>query len=249
MTASTFLVDGGLSGAYLTPGVAPGGAEEAPAELAARAGSSRRSRRGLAAAAPPGRARSAPRPGRCGSRRSRPRRRRVLTSAWNWMPQAGRRGGKPAGRPALRASAIAPGGSGELVAVPLEGRRSAGRAAPSSGSSAPSAVTLHLVPADLRLGAPGAAPRPPPRRAAAHPRQTPSSGMPPLEQLGQQRPSRRAATGGLLLVGVHGAAEGEHGVVVARVGRAAAPSAISPASSSHAAAAQASANTPGPASR
>ena len=143
-----------------------------------------------------------------------------VTSAWNWMPQAGcRRGGTPACRSLLRASSTPSARDLERVVVPLEHRRR-GRRTPSTGRRRPAGVTVDVEPSDLRRA------RGPDRRsggAREHLRSQadPEDRDPGREHVGEELLLVREPVEAVVLVRVHRPAEDHDGVVVrGRIGRA-----------------------------
>ena len=110
VTASTFMVDGGLSGAYLTPGVALARSRKRPQSARPELVPGRDLPRGLG----PQRLGVEPHRDRVGVaaavRRSTCRRRRPRPRRGTGSPRRARRPGRPGRQPALPASSVAPGG-------------------------------------------------------------------------------------------------------------------------------------------
>ena len=168
-------------------------------------------------AEPPGRSRSPRRRGRWRSRRPSRRGRSPRPRRETGSPRRARRRERPARIPGCARAASTRAGQA-LVAVPLErleARRQRRRAVdrrrpPSVISTACQPISGSRRPArPIRL---------PPRRATARRDTPPSSGMPAASSSREQRLLRRHPRVVGLLVGMHRAAEAQHGVVAERVG-------------------------------
>ena len=153
VTAQAFMVDGGISSAYVTPGVT-GSPARRPRGSGRRCPARARSRRRCASALS-ARSASGSRPMRTASSSlsqasSQAFTSALVTSAWNWIPHARApfAGGRPEGTPGCAPGPPLPSGSGGLVAVPLErleARRQGARAADRRGPPAVSSTAFQPI--------------------------------------------------------------------------------------------------------